>query len=110
MTRRISDRATFEALRRRGRRARQGPVTVTFVALEEGSHPTVAYAVGRRVGPAVVRNRVRRRLRAAVGTVAGLKPGAYLVGADPEAVGLPYEDLRTNVTTAMTTASRGHRP
>ena len=47
--------------------------------------PRVAYAVGRRVGGAVARNRVRRRLRAATRAHAGeLEPGrAYLVGARP---------------------------
>jgi ribonuclease P protein component len=75
---------------------------VTYVALGEASEPRVAYAVGKRVGKAVVRNRLRRQLRAAV---AGLEPGAYLVAADPGALGLSYEDLRTKVATAMTAAS-----
>jgi ribonuclease P protein component len=106
---RIRDRATFEALRRSGRRARRGPVSVTYAAVGQASEPRVAYAVGRRVGKAVVRNRLRRRLRAVVGGVAGLEPGAYLVAADPGASGLSYEDLRTKVVTAMTAASGGHR-
>jgi len=57
------------------------------------------------VGKAVVRNRLRRRLRAAVEGVDGLEPGAYLVAADPAASGLSYEDLRMRVATAMTAAS-----
>jgi ribonuclease P protein component len=102
---RIRDRATFEALRRSGRRVRQGPVTVTYAAVGTASEPRVAYAVGKRVGKAVVRNRLRRQLRAAVECVPGLEPGAYLVAADPGALGLSYEDLRTKVATAMTAAS-----
>ena len=45
--------------------------------------PRVAYATGRAVGAAVVRNRVRRRLRAAVRDQAPLlRPGrAYLIRA-----------------------------
>ena len=104
MVRRIQDRATFESLRRSGRRARRGPVTVTYVPDVVSSEARVAYAVGRRVGGAVVRNRLRRRLRAAVAGMAALEPGAYLVGADPGAVGLPYDDLRTTLSTAMTAA------
>ena len=107
---RIRDRSTFEALRRQGRRSRRGHVTVTFVELDGVGVPQVAFAVGKRVGGAVVRNRLRRRLRAAVGSAAGsLAPGAYLVAANREAVGLPYEDLKAQVTAAMTSASRDRR-
>jgi len=85
-------------------------VTVTYAAVGEAAQPRVAYAVGKRVGKAVVRNRLRRRLRAAVAGVTGLEPGAYLVVAGPGASGLSYEDLRTKVVTAMTAASMGrHR-
>jgi ribonuclease P protein component len=47
----------------------------------------VAYAVGRRAGYAVARNRLRRRLREAVRERAALLEldTAYLVGADPSA-------------------------
>jgi len=59
--------------------------------------PRVAYAVGSRVGGAVVRNRVRRRLRAATRAhVQDLEPGrAYLVGAAPGAAGATYARLET---------------
>ena len=105
MGRRISDRATFEALRRDGRRGRRGNITVTFVACGDGS-PRVAYAVGKRVGGAVIRNRLRRRLRAVVAEASGsLTPGAYLVAAGPGATDLSYDDLKAQVTAAMTSAS-----
>ena len=57
--------------------------------------PRVSYAIGRHVGGAVVRNRVRRRLRAAVQAHAAmLQPGAsYLFGAGREALTMPYETL-----------------
>lgn len=58
----------------------------------------VAFAIGRNVGNAVTRNRLRRRLRAAIGEIgAGLEPGAYLFGAGLAAVTLPYEALREHV-------------
>jgi len=105
--------AAFAALRREGRRARRGPVTVTWApapatasAVPVTEPARVAYAVGRRAGGAVVRNRIRRRLRAVVRDIVreaapGLAPGAYLIGAGAEAATLPYEELRRTVTEAL---------
>jgi ribonuclease P protein component len=55
----------------------------------------VAYAVSRRVGPAVVRNRVRRRLRHAVAEHRQLlvPGGAYLVIPRPGVAETPYAEL-----------------
>jgi ribonuclease P protein component len=93
----IRDRATFVALRS-GRPARSGPVTVSFVQGNPSEPPRVAYAIGRKVGGAVVRNRLRRRLRAVVGSLGSqLRPGAYLIAAAPEAAGLSVEELRATV-------------
>jgi ribonuclease P protein component len=59
--------------------------------------PRVGYAIGRPIGTAVTRNRLRRRLRAVVHDEArlGLPPGWYLIGASPGADELPAADLRT---------------
>ena len=63
---RVRDRATFRALAR-GRRRRSGILEVTTAVVGARTEPPrVAYAIGRNVGNAVVRNRTRRRLRAAV--------------------------------------------
>ena len=66
-------------------------------ALVEDGPPRVAYAVGRHVGGAVARNRLRRRLRAVVRDEAvALDAGrAYLIGAAPAALRAPYRELRT---------------
>jgi ribonuclease P protein component len=69
---------------------------VTCAAVGPPSEPPrVAYAVGRRVGSAVVRNRVRRRLRAATREHAdALVPGcAYLVVAAAPAATSTYAEL-----------------
>lgn len=67
-----------------------------------GERPRVAYAVGRRTGNAVARNRLRRRLRALIGEVAGeLRPGAYLIAAGPAATTLDIGDLRRTLHTAL---------
>lgn len=110
---RVRDRATFAALRT-GRRGHAGPVRVTWVP-EPGrdAPPRVAFAVGRRVGPAVARNRVRRQLRAVVAELAaGLEPGAYLV-AYRGTPGPPFAELRRQVAAAATAAGAldgGGRP
>ncbi len=65
--------------------------------------PRVAYAVGRRVGSAVVRNRVRRRLRAATRVHADtLVPGrAYLVSAASAAAASTYAELSASLHDAL---------
>jgi ribonuclease P protein component len=103
VTWRVTDRATFEALRHEGKRARSESVSVVFLA-DGGDRARVAYAVGRRIGGAVERNRLRRRLRSAVSVVeseAGLSPGAYLVVPSRETSKLEYEELVSTVHKAI---------
>jgi ribonuclease P protein component len=70
----------------------------------------VAYAVGRAVGGAVVRNRLRRRLRGVVCELGPqLRPGAYLVGVAPEAASLPFRELKAMVSVALDDATKGCR-
>ncbi|TMM18149.1 MAG: ribonuclease P protein component [Actinobacteria bacterium] len=107
---RITDRATFEALRRSSCRVRRGPITISFVRDEPGSTPRVGYAIGRRVGGAVHRNRLRRRLRAIAFELGPhLQPGAYLIAAAPAAAGLSYGELRTIVSESFETVAGGGR-
>jgi ribonuclease P protein component len=104
---RIRDRATFEALAA-ARRRRRGPISMTFLPGDPSIPPRVAYAVGKRVGPAVVRNRVRRRLRAA--TVAHRRDlqagGAYLFGAAPGTASAPFTEIDAAVGQLLAGAAR----
>jgi ribonuclease P protein component len=75
---------------------------VTF--LDEGplAAPRVAYAIGRRVGTAVVRNRLRRRLRAIVADLARSRsdlvpPGALVISAGADASGRNPAELKSDV-------------
>ena len=98
---RVDRRDTFEALRH-GRRRRQGPITVSWISGDPTEPPRVAYTIGRRVGSAVVRNRVRRRLRMLIREAAPtLRPGAYLIGVGPAAALLSYEELREILQKAL---------
>ena len=61
--------------------------------------PRVAYAINRKVGNAVTRNRVRRRLRAALSELERSNPGAfssgsYLFSADAIVTELPFAEVR----------------
>jgi ribonuclease P protein component len=104
---RIRDRATFDALTST-RRRRQGPISMTFLPGDPATPPRVAYAVGRRVGPAVVRNRVRRRLRAAaLAHRAELQPGgAYLFSAAPAAATAPFAEIDAAMGRLLAVADR----
>jgi ribonuclease P protein component len=109
---RVRHRSTFTDLRRRGVRAASGPISVTFagdLSFDDGrqSPPAlarVAFAVPRRVGKAVVRNKVRRRLRAILAETGAdrLPPGAYLMAVRPGVDGLTYRELSEHVHRALT--------
>ncbi|MDQ2727383.1 MAG: ribonuclease P protein component [Actinomycetota bacterium] len=106
---RVQRRSSFENFGR-GRRGRAGPITVSWVPGQPTEPPRVAYAIGKRVGPAVVRNRLRRRLRMIVREVAPtLPPGAYLIGAGPPAALSSYDELRTMVPQAIAISTRARR-
>lgn len=105
---RVRDRATFVALSR-ARRHRRGGLSVRYVPGGGDRPPRVAYALGRDLGRAVARNRVRRRLRAAMASLEGeLLPGAaYLVGAGGEALTMPFEDLTATLRALVGRAQEG---
>lgn len=99
-TGRVRTRGEFAALRQRGSRSRQRSLRVLHVADDAGG-VRVAFAVGRTVGTAVVRNRLRRQLRAALRELAPA-PGLYLVSVQPNAVQQSYSDLCAELARALT--------
>lgn len=102
----ISSRRTFEALRASGRRGGSGPVRLRYLADDAGEGACrVAYAIPRRTGGAVVRNRLRRRLRAAVDYLAGeMSPGAYLISPDLTAIDMDFTALIHSLRACLTAA------
>ena len=107
LTQPIRDRGTFEALAR-AQAVRRGALSVRTVGAASPGPARVAYTVGRRTGGAVVRNRVRRRLRAALGEhTTELRPGAaYLFGAGPETLTMPFDELVRRLGDLVTRANR----
>lgn len=107
---RVTDRASFLALRRRGHRARRGPVAVTWLPAASDPMPRVAFAIGRAAGGAVVRNRIRRRLRAALQELLAdgrLPAGTYLVSGTAEVADLPWPELVALLDAAVAATPAG---
>jgi ribonuclease P protein component len=99
---RIRARSVFGRLADEGRRARAGALwcSVLFDPPGTSTPPRVAFSVGRALGPAVVRNTVRRRLRAAAQTAQTLgllPPGDYLIGARPSAADCSFDELSADL-------------
>ena len=111
---RLRRRNDFYLLRRDGRTVRRGSLQVGFRATGDEVNspgPRVAYAIPRLVGPAVVRNRIRRRLRAIVVDLdrrpQGVPVGDYLVRVSSGAADSSHDELRLCLTGAIDSLADG---
>jgi ribonuclease P protein component len=116
---RLRKRREFEECYASGVRVSGRHIQVFLLADPPGSppRPRLGISVPRRVGTAVVRNRVRRRIREIFrrsrGLFTGLSPTAtrLVVNARPSSAGAEFsellEDYRSTVTRAL---SRMHPP
>lgn len=88
-------------VRRRGRRA--GLATLAVFGLgADGPRSRIGITVSKAVGGAVVRNRVRRRIRGALDALApAAQPVLLLFVARPEAAAEPYARLAADVAAAV---------
>jgi ribonuclease P protein component len=103
----------FAAAIHGGRRIGRGTLVVHLLVDEpaQASTARAGFVVSKAVGNAVVRNRVRRRLRHLVRPrLAGLPDGARLVvRALPAAAEASYADLGTDLDTALDVARKPRR-
>ena len=107
---RVRERAALDRISRSGRRVQRGPLWARLLPDPDEQPPRVAFAISRRHGGAVQRNRLRRRLRAALWIAdPPLPPGSYLVGARPDADQLSSGELTVAVT-ALIEAVRAQVP
>jgi ribonuclease P protein component len=107
---RLRSRAEFDRLFRRGARV-EGPAFVLLWMWEPGPR-AVGFAVGRRFGGSVVRNRARRRLREAYRQQCGQLPreGIRLcIIARRAALTSPFEELLGEMAGALREAARRGR-
>ena len=98
---RVRERDAFVRLRRDGVRVRTDPLWCSFVPDPNLVPPQVAFAIGRAVGSAVRRNRLRRRLRAVL-AACDIPPGLYLVGARTPACEQTFAELEQTVHALVT--------
>ncbi|WP_193106308.1 ribonuclease P protein component [Brachybacterium sp. FME24] len=99
----------FRAVTRGGARSARSHVVVHLILLpQEGEAPRVGFVVSKKIGNAVVRNRVTRRLREIVRPqFDALPPGATIVmralpGIDEQ----PFAELEADVVAALDSATR----
>lgn len=84
-----------------------GPHTVTYIRASDSSDARFGFIVAKSVGIAVIRNRVRRRLKAAsFALLPQVAPGYdVVVRALPEAGSQPYRVLFEELSRSLTKGS-----
>jgi len=91
---------------RRGRRGTSRALVVHVAPGEDGGPTRVGFVVSRAVGPAVARNRVRRRLRHLVRDRLAVLPDgvSVVVRAQPAAATMTSTELATEIDRAFSKA------
>lgn len=94
---RLRRAADFAAVHRRGRGVAGEALSLRSLHTGAAGPPRVGFTVGKRVGKAVVRNRIKRRLRAIVAALP-LAPGRdIVVSARPPAATRDFWALRAEL-------------
>lgn len=95
----VENKRAFQAFRSAGVRVRSGSIQMIFTPTD-GTTSTIqlAFAINRKFGNAVQRNRARRRMRESFRQSCCSLPnpplgGAFLLLADPEVKNVRFDDL-----------------
>ena len=93
----------FRRVSARGKRSTLPGMTVSAV-VGEGPALAIGLAVRKGAGSAVVRNRVKRRLRGALDVLGPVGAGAAVIQADGSILELPFQELVKTLRTSMSAA------
>ena len=108
--RRLRRREEFRRALRDGNRTRDHLLSITAVESDNSdADPRYGFAIPKRVGGAVVRNRVKRRLRAIVGQSDHPKGWDYVIYAFPAASGATSAQLAASVERLVSRLKTGKR-
>jgi ribonuclease P protein component len=102
----------FALASRRGRRSGQGTLVLSLYIDKDASDRLVGVVAGRRVGPAVRRNRVKRRLRQLVRDRLAVLPAGSraMIRALPGAAEAGYAELAADLDAALRQLGLGRAP
>ena len=91
---RIRHREVFSRLSKEGTYVRSHGLWCSLLLDDSLEIAHIGYAIGRQVGGAVERNRIKRQLRALFGAKSSqLRPGWYLVGVTPQTAGSSWNQI-----------------
>lgn len=100
----ISDRSTIRRVFSEGRSAKSRDLRVRYLTDGAVEECQVAFSISKKVGNAVARNRIRRRLRSALNEIVGARKSsvsAAMIVVYPSAVGRSYSELREQLDEVM---------
>jgi ribonuclease P protein component len=98
---RIRDRHAFVRLGHEGTRIRRSALWCSWCPDPDSTTTSVAFAITRAYGPAVERNRLRRRLRSVLRNldrIEPLPPILLLIGPRSPSIELTFDQLRQELT------------
>jgi ribonuclease P protein component len=111
---RLLKHSDFQRVYEQARKSYSGNVTALYRvrALSDSSGPRVGFAVGKALGGAVVRNRIRRRMRAAVSNHLGIVncPVDIVLHPRKSVLQLDFARLNGEIQQLFAAVQKGARP
>lgn len=93
---RLTKRGSFTYVYKKGGTHAQNSLRITFV--RSNGAPRVGISVPNSVGKAVVRNKVRRRIRAAMRTlISDIRPSQFVISAKSGAENMTYAQIESTL-------------
>ncbi len=108
--RRLRRREEFRKVLKDGKRARDHLLSITAVdSKNTDAEPRYGFAIPKRVGTAVIRNRIKRRLRAIADRADHPRGWDYVIYAFPAAANATSQELSESVARLLKRLKSGNR-